>query len=119
MTTSSIKINFDSPRFLKLPKEIKDNFKKLIKFREETNMPQINDPKNKSTVALLVINDKEFWGVNKATAGISTSLKQSVKEVLKDEFGKSAHSAVLTHAEVDAMIDACNKNMNALVRKCM
>jgi hypothetical protein len=76
-------------------------------------MHSINHPDNRSTVALLIINNREFWGINKATAGISGQMKEDLKDVLKDEQGKSAHTAVLTHAEVDAMVDACQKNMNA------
>jgi len=107
------KIDFGSARFLRLPLVIKKNFLKLENFRKETNMPAINHPDNRSTIALLIINNREFWGANKATAGITDKMKDDLKALLKDENSRSAHSVVLTHAEVDAIVAAHYKNMNA------
>lgn len=101
----------------RLPKELQSQFKKLSEFRTSTNMRVINHPNNLSTVALLVINNREFWGINKSTAGVSSRLVEDLKTVLKDDNGVSAHRAVLSHAEADAIVDACNKHMNAQTAK--
>jgi deoxycytidylate deaminase len=41
------------------------------------------------------------------------SALNSVKEILKDDQGKSADPVVLTHAESDAIISACEKGLNS------
>src|SRR4051812_561717 len=67
-------IDFESLSYLSLPPEIKNSFKKLIHIRKEVSLPSINEDDNHSTVALLSINNREFPGINKKTAGISSKM---------------------------------------------
>jgi hypothetical protein len=97
-----------------MPANIRQYFDKIEDFRKTTSLPPISNHDNHSTLALLVTDQHvEVWGINRKTAGIPVETMKAVKEVLRDSEGKSAHPVVLTHAESDALISACQKGINS------